>query len=179
MMKRILAFVLAISGTAAQADDWDAAEEGYNKSYLQVEECFARGVTDREACVMGGIQACVERFVAFRESKGLLIPGGVEVSPEEFCNHIGLERADEHLNAVYQRILKQGPVPVGNKEETIATLRNAQRLWLQYANEMCSEDNIVGWHAGGSDRGAVTDECTTRLSIQQADHLERFFTLRY
>lgn len=95
----------------------------------------------------------------------------------EYCNHIGLERADEHLNAVYQRIMKQGPALQDYYEEATATLRSAQRLWLQFANEMCSYDNIVGWHAEGSGWGAVTDECRMRLSIQQAGNLERYFTI--
>ena len=98
------------------------------------------------------------------------------MSPHEYCNYIGLERADEHLNAVYQRILEQGPARHNDQHE-IANLRASQRLWLQFANEICSENSIVGWHAGGSGWGAVTAECTTRLSIQQAQNLDRFFSI--
>lgn len=177
MLKQILAFGFAIVvGASAQANDWEADSAEYDKSYLQVEACFANGSTDREDCVIAGIQECVNDLEAVLESKGLRIPGGAEVSPHEYCNYIGLERADEHLNAVYQRLLKQGPLQPQN-EEGIANLRTAQRLWLQFANEMCSRDNIVGWHAGGSGWGAITDECTTRLSIQQAENLERYFTI--
>ncbi len=99
------------------------------------------------------------------------------MSPDEYCNDIGLERVDEHLNAVYQRILEQGPRLLQYRENAIAHLRTAQRLWVQFKNEMCSEENIVGWHAGGSGWGAVTAECRTRLSIQQAQNLERYFTI--
>lgn len=176
MLKQILAFGFAIVGTSAQANDWEAAVAEYDKSYLQVEECFANASTDREACVISGIQECVKDLEAVLESKGFIIPGGAAVSPHEYCNYIGLERADEHLNAVYQRILEQGPLQPHN-EEGITNLRTAQRLWLQFANEMCSEENIVGWHAGGSGWGAITAECTTRLSIQQAGNLERYFTI--
>lgn len=176
MLKRILALGFAIVGTTAHADDWETATAEYDKSYLQVEECFAIESTDREACVIAGIQECVKDLETALASKGFSIPGGAEVSPDEYCNYIGLERADEHLNAVYQRILEQGPLQP-HYEEGIANLRAAQRLWLQFANEMCSEENIVGWHAGGSGWGAITAECTTRLSIQQAGHLERYFTI--
>ncbi|WP_298905533.1 lysozyme inhibitor LprI family protein [uncultured Aliiroseovarius sp.] len=176
MMKWILVFGFAIFGTSVQANDWEAAEAEYNRSYLKVEGCFANNRTQREVCVIAGIQECVNDLEAVLESKGILIPGGAELSPHEYCNYIGLERADEHLNSVYQRILTQGPVHP-RKEEGIASLRSAQRLWIKFANEMCSEENIVGWHAGGSGWGAITAECTTRLSIQQADHLERYFSI--
>jgi uncharacterized protein YecT (DUF1311 family) len=176
MLKWILAFSFAIVGTCAQANDWEAATAEYDKSYLQIEECFENGSTDREACVITGIQACAKDLETVLESKGFIIPGGAAVSPREYCNYIGLEHADEHLNTVYKRILEQGPLNPHN-EEGIANLRAAQRLWLQFANELCSEENIVGWHAGGSGWGAVTAECTTRLSIQQAGHLERYFAI--
>ena len=174
MLKQILAFSFAMAGTIAQADDWEAASAEYDTSYLQVEACFANESTDQEACVMAGIQECVKDLETVLESKGIGIPGGAAVSPYEYCNYVGLERADEHLNAVYQRTLEQGPSQPNN-QEGIVNLRTAQRLWLQFANEMCSEENIVGWHAGGSGWGAVTAECTTRLSIQQAQNLERYF----
>jgi uncharacterized protein YecT (DUF1311 family) len=174
MLKQILAVGFAIVAASAQADDWEAASAEYDKSYLQVEACFATESTDQEACVIAGIQECVKDLETVLESKGFNIPGGAEVSPHEYCNYIGVERADEHLNAVYQRILEQGPSQPNN-QEGIANLRAAQRFWLQFANEMCSEENIVGWHAGGSGWGAVTAECTTRLSIQQAQNLERYF----
>ena len=173
MLKQILAFGFAIVGASAQANDWEAASAEYDKSYLQVEACFANGLTNQEACVIAGIQECVKDLETVLESKGLNIPGGAAVSPHEYCNYTGLERADEHLNAVYQRIMEQGPVLYHQKG--ITNLRAAQRLWLQFANEMCSEENIVGWHAGGSGWGAVTAECITRLSIQQAANLERYF----
>lgn len=176
MLKRILAFGFAIVVTSAQANASEAALAEYNKSYLQVEECFVNESTGRADCVITGVQECVKDLEAVLESKGFNIPGGAAVSPDEYCNYIGLERADEHLNAVYQRILEQGPFRPHNGEE-IANLRTAQRLWLQFANGMCSEDNIVGWHAGGSGWGAITAECTTRLSVQQAEHLERYFTI--
>ena len=175
MLKWILVLGFPIVGTSAHANESEVAAAEYDKSYLQVEECFARESTDREACVIAGIQECVKDLETRLESKGIRIPGGAEVSPHEYCNFIGLDRADEHLNAVYQRILEQGPLMPNHKEENIANLRTAQRLWLQFANEMCSEDNIVGWHAGGSGWGAITAECTTRLSIQQAGLLERYF----
>ncbi|SHF32087.1 Protein of unknown function [Litoreibacter ascidiaceicola] len=174
MLKQILAFGLVILGASAQADDWEAASAEYDKSYLQVEACFANESTYQESCVIAGIQECVKDLETVLESKGLPIPGGAAVSPAEYCNYIGVERADEHLNAVYQRVLEQGPARPDN-EEGIANLRAAQRLWLQFANGMCSEENIVGWHAGGSGWGATTAECTTRLSIQQAQNLERYF----
>jgi len=176
MMKWILALGFAIVGSYAQADDWGAANAEYNNSYLQVEECFEKASTDREACVIDGIQECVKILEAVFDSKGLSTPGGAAVSPSEYCNHIGLERADEHLNVVYQRLMEQGPLQPDN-QVSIANLRSAQRLWIQFANEMCSEGNIVGWHAGGSGWGAITDECTLRLSIQQAGNLERYFTI--
>ncbi|WP_161787054.1 lysozyme inhibitor LprI family protein [Leisingera daeponensis] len=174
MLKQILAFGLAIVGASAQADDWEAAAAEYDKSYLQVEACFANESIDQAACVIVGIQQCVKDLETVLESKGFGVPGGAAVSPHEYCNYIGLERADEHLNAVYQRTLEQGPLQPSN-QEGIANLRAAQRLWLQFKNEMCSEENIVGWHAGGSGWGAVTAECAMRLSIQQAQNLERYF----
>lgn len=174
MLRNVMALIFAIAGNAAQADFHEAAYDEYDKSYLQVETCFENGSTDQEACVIVGIQDCVTDLEAVLESKEFLIPGGASVSPREYCNFIGLERADEHLNTVYQRILEQGPARV-NDQVSIANLRTAQRLWIQFANEMCSEENIVGWHAGGSGWGAVTAECTTRLSIQQAQNLARFF----
>lgn len=177
MLKWMLAFGFAIVGTGAQANDAEAAAAEYDKSYLQVDECFANEVTDREACVVTAIQECAKDLETVLESKGLNIPEGAAVSPNEYCNYIGLERADEHLNAVYQRLLEQGPLLPGYKDEGIANLRNAQRFWLQFANEMCSENNIVGWNAGGSGWGAITAECTTRLSIQQAENLERYFII--
>lgn len=180
MLKRILAFCFAIVGISAQAfdaDDSEAAAAEYDKSYLQVEECFADEATDQEACVIAGVQECVRGLEAVLESKGFNIPGGAGLSPDEYCNYIARDRADEHLNAVYQRILEQGPRLSHYKENAIENLRTAQRFWLQFANEMCWEENIVGWHAGGSGWGAITAECTTRLSIQQARHLERYFTI--
>ncbi|NOD86593.1 lysozyme inhibitor LprI family protein [Ruegeria sp. HKCCD6119] len=181
MLKRILAIGFTIMGTSAHAYDSEAAAAEYDKSYLKVEECFESDSINREACVISGIQECVKDLEEVLESKGLYIPGGAAVSPHEYCNYIGLERADEHLNAVYQRIMNQGPLgsqdEAGIDEEGVADLRAAQRLWLQFANEMCSEDNIVGWHKGGSGWGAVLAECTTRLSIQQAENLDRFFTI--
>ncbi|WP_172976235.1 lysozyme inhibitor LprI family protein [Thioclava sp. JE_KL1] len=177
MLRQVAIFLgLAIAGSDAQANDWDAAAAEYNKSYLQVEDCFAREPIDREACVVAGIHKCVRDLEGVLETKGLPIPGGAAVSPHEYCNYIGLDRADEHLNAVYQRILKQGPERPHDKE-AVANLRAAQRLWLQFANAMCSGENIVGWHAGGSGWGAITAECTTRLSIQQAANLEDYFTI--
>jgi uncharacterized protein YecT (DUF1311 family) len=178
MLKRILAFVFAIVGTSAQANEGGSAEAEYNTSHLQVEECLNNAPIDREACVIEGIQQCIEGLQTVLESKGFIIPGGAALSPHEYCSSIGLERADEHLNAVYQRILEQGPA-LSHNEEGIVNLRSSQRLWLQFANEMCSEENIVGWNAGGSGWGAITDECRTRLSIQQAGHLERYFTINY
>lgn len=176
MLKQSLVCGFAIVATSAQADDREAASAEYNESYLQVEACFANEATDQEACVIAGIQECVEDLETVLESKGFNIPGGAAVSPHEYCNYIGLERADKHLNVVYQRTLEQGPLQPHN-QEGIANLRAAQRLWLQFTNEMCSEENIVGWHAGGSGWGAITAECTTRLSIQQAQNLERYFTI--
>ncbi len=176
MLKRILAIGFAIMGTSAHAYDSEAAVAEYDKSYLKVEECFESDSTNREACVIAGIQECAKDLEEVLESKGFVIPGGAAVSPDEYCNYIGLERADEHLNAVYQRIVKQGPLQSHN-EGGIDNLRSAQRLWLKFANEMCSENNIVGWHAGGSGWGATMAECTTRLSIQQAENLDRFFTI--
>jgi len=177
MLKQFLAFGISIVAASAQADDWEAANAEYNESYLQVEACFATETTDQEACVIAGIQECVTDLETILESKGIPIPGGAALSPHEYCNYIGLERADEHLNAVYQRVLAQGPLQPNN-QESISNLRAAQRAWLQFANEMCSEENIVGWHAGGSGWGAVTAECSTRLSLQQAQNLERYFTIR-
>jgi len=174
MLKQVLAFGLAIVAASAQAGDWEAASAEYNESYLQIEACFATDATDQEACVIAGIHKCVEDLETVLESKGLPVPRGTAVSPHEYCNYIGLDRADEHLNAVYQRVLAQGPSQPDN-QEGVSNLRAAQRLWLQFADEMCSEENIVGWHAGGSGWGAVTAECTTRLSIQQAQNLERYF----
>ena len=104
MLKRILAFGFVIVGTSAQAfdaNDWEAAAAEYDKSYLQVEECFANESTDREACVIAGVQECVKDLEAALESKGFNIPGGAAVSPDEYCNNIGLERADERLNALH------------------------------------------------------------------------------
>lgn len=176
MLKKMLAFGVVMIGTVAQADDWRVAEDVYNESYLQIEACFQIDASLREECVIAGIKDCVTDLGAALEDKGLVVPRGAGVSPDEFCNYIGEERADRHLNAMYQRIMKQGAARPDDKS-AIAQLRTAQRLWLQFANEMCSEENIVGWHAGGSDWGAVTSECTTRLSIQQAGHLERFFTI--
>ena len=74
------------------------------------------------------------------------------MSPRDYCNYMRLERADEHLKVVYQSILKQGALR-SHDEPAIANLRNAQRLWLQFANEMRSEEDIVGWHMGGSAGG--------------------------
>lgn len=179
MLKQILAFGFIIFGTGAQAfdaNDYEAAVAEYNKSYLQVEECFESSLSDREMCVVAGIQKCVKDLESVLENKGFYIPAGAGLSPHEYCNYIGLERADEHLNAVYQSILKQGPRQPDN-EDGIANLRNAQRLWLQFVNEMCWEETILSWNAGGSGWGAVTAECRTRLSIQQAGHLERYFTI--
>ncbi|MBK1634962.1 lysozyme inhibitor LprI family protein [Rhodovulum adriaticum] len=181
VLKWLLAFGFVVMGTSAQAFDGydsDAAAAEYDESYLQVEECFADEVSDQEACIIEGIQECVKDLEALLESKGFSIPGGAAVSPDEYCNYIGLERADKHLNAVYRRMLDQGPALVHYQEEGIANLRTAQRLWLQFANEMCS-GSIIGWHAGGSGWGATVAECRTRLSIQQAGLLERYFTINY
>lgn len=179
-MRKILGFIVLIvaaDSAVAQTNDWEAAAAEYHKSYLQIEECFAYESTNREACVIAGVEECVKDLETVLESKGFDIPGGAGLSPHEYCNHTGAERADEHLNTVYKRILEQGPLQSHYKEEGIANLRTAQRFWLQFANEMCSEENIVGWHAGGSGWGAITAECTMRLSIQQAGHLERYFTI--
>ncbi len=174
MLKQILAFGFVIVATGAQANDWEAAAAEYDESYLQVEACFANEATDQEACVIAGIQECVTDLETVLESKGLPIPGGAALSPHEYCNYIGLERADEHLNAVYQRAMNNKPTHYAG-EEAVANVRAAQRLWIQYRNEMCSEGTITSWHAGGSGWGAVIAECTTRLSIQQAQNLERYF----
>lgn len=176
MLKWTLAILFAIAGTSAQAYEWDTSASEYNKSYLQVEECFENGPTDQVACLTEGVRECVIDLEAVLESKGLSIPSGAGVSPNEYCNNIGAQRADEHLNAVYQRLIAQGPLQP-HYAEGIDNLRSAQRLWLQFANEMCSENNIVGWHAGGSGWGAITDDCIMRLSIQQAGNLEHYFTI--
>lgn len=174
MLKKIMAFGFAIVATGAQANDWEAAAAEYDESYLQVEACFGNEATDQEACVIAGIQECVTDLETTLESKGLPIPGGAAVDPHEYCNYIGSERADEHLNAVYQRIMQSIPIHAGG-EVGAENLRAAQRLWIQFRNEMCSEDAITSWHLGGSGWGAVLAECTTRLSIQQAQNLERYF----
>jgi len=174
MLKQILAFGFAIVATGAQANDWEAASTEYDESYLQVEACFGNEATDQEACVIAGIQECVMDLEIVLESKGLPIPGGADVSPSEYCNDIGLERADEHLNAVYQRAMNNKPTHYAG-EEAVANVRAAQRLWIQYRDEMCSEGTITSWYAGGSGWGAVIAECKTRLSIQQARNLERYF----
>ncbi len=181
MLKRMWAIGFTILGTSAQAYDSEAAAAEYDKSYLNVDQCSEGDSSNREACVIAGIKTCVKDLEDVLESKGFSIPGGAAVSPREYCNNIGRERADEHLNAVYQRIMKQGPLMAQDEEvideKWVADLRAAQRLWLQFANKMCSEDNIVGWQAGGSGWGATLAECTTRLSIQQAENLDRFFTI--
>ncbi|MCK0096817.1 DUF1311 domain-containing protein [Yoonia sp. F2084L] len=174
MLRQILAFGFVVVAASAQANDWEAASAEYDESYLQVEACFAIESIDQAACVIAGIQECVIDLETVLESKGLPIPGGAAVSPSEYCNYIGAGRADEYLNAVYQRVIAQGPSRPGD-QESIANLRVAQRQWIQFADEMCSEKNIVGWHSGGSGWGAVTAECITILSIQQAQNLERFF----
>jgi len=182
MLRLVLAFGFAIVGTIAQANSSEQAlpEDEYDKSYLQVEGCFATESTNREACVIAGIQECVKDLEAVLESKGFLvleskgyiIPQTAYMYPYEYCNYIGLERADEYLNAVYQRILERGPLmPSGDPN----TLRTIQRLWIEFANEMCSI-NIMAWYAGGGPGwGAEFDECRTRLSIQQAENLARFY----
>ena len=167
MLKRILAFGFVIVGTGAQAFDADAE---YDKSYLQVEACFESNPADTEACVIAGIQECANDLEAVLESKGIISPGGAAVDTREYCNSIGLERADEHLNAVYQRIIENEPIHYGGGG-AVESLRVAQRLWIQFRNEMCSENTITSWHSGGSGWGAVIDECSTRLSIQQAQNL--------
>ncbi len=175
-MNRASVLCVFLFGIYNQAYASDIAEDFYDKSYLQVEACFEIDPVQREQCVISGIQKCEEELEKVILSNGLGIPGGIAVSPREYCNYIGLERADEHLNAVYNRILEQGPL-IAHYETALPNLRSAQRLWLQFSSEMCSENNIVNWHAGGSGWGAVTNECTTRLSIQQAGHLERYFTI--
>ncbi|SEG41119.1 Protein of unknown function [Thalassococcus halodurans] len=175
-MKRASVLSVFLFGFCSQAYASDIAEDFYDKSYLQVEACFEIDPVQREQCVISGIQRCEKALEKVLFRNGLGSPGGGAVSPREYCNFIGLERADEHLNAVYNRILKQGPL-IAHDETALPNLRSAQRLWLQFSSELCSEDNIVGWHAGGSGWGAVTAECTTRLSIQQAGHLERYFTI--
>jgi len=175
MLKKFLVCGFAIVAASAQADAWEAASAEYNESYLQVEACFATEATDQEACVIAGIQECVKDLETVLESKGLPIPGGAALSPDEYCNYIGLERADEHLNAVYRRAMNNKPTHYAG-EEAAVNVRAAQRLWVQYRNEMCSEGTITSWHAGGSGWGAVIAECTTRLSIQQTQNLERYFS---
>ncbi len=175
-MNRASVLCVFLFGIYNQAYASDIAEDFYDKSYLQVEACFEIDPVQREQCVISGIQRCEKALEKVLFRNGLGSPGGGAVSPREYCNFIGLERADEHLNAVYNRILKQGPL-IAHDETALPNLRSAQRLWLQFSSELCSEDNIVGWHAGGSGWGAVTNECTTRLSIQQAGHLERYFTI--
>lgn len=174
MIKQLLPFVLVIAATGAQADDWEDASAEYDESYLQLEACFENPSTDQAACVIARIQDCDRDLEALLESKGLPIPGGAALSPHEYCNYIGLERADEHLNAVYQRIMQNKPTQFTG-EEAVANVRAAQRLWIQFRNEMCSEGTITSWHAGGSGWGAVIAECQTRLSIQQAQNLEQYF----
>lgn len=174
MLRQILALVFILVATGAQANDLAAAEAEYNESYLQVEACFANEATDQEACVIAGIQECVMDLETVLESKGLPIPRGAAVDPHEYCSYIGFERADEHLNAVYQRIMENIPMHAGG-EAGAQNLRAAQRLWIQFRNEMCSEDTITSWHAGGSGWGAVLSGCATRLTIQQARNLERYF----
>ena len=174
MLKQILAFGFAIVATGAQADDWEAAAAEYDESYLQVEACFGNDANDQEACAIAGIKECVTNLETTLESKGLPMPDGAAVSPHEYCNYIGFARADEHLNAVYQRLLENVPEHYAG-EAAVANVRAAQRLWIQYRNEMCSEGTITSWHAGGSGWGAVIDECTTRLTIQQALNLDRYF----
>lgn len=174
MLKQILAFVFVIVATGAQANDSEAAAAEYDESYLQVEACFANEAIDQETCFIAGIQECVMDLETVLERKGLPIPGGAALSPHEYCNYIGLERADEHLNAVYQRMMENRPIH-GGGEEAVGNLRTAQRLWIQYRNEMCSGGTITSWHLGGSGWGSVIAECTTRLSIQQAQNLERYF----
>lgn len=176
MLKFIIAFGISIAGTAQFAASQDAAYVEYKASHLKIEACFVDVATDREACVVEGIQRCVNTIEAVLESKGLDVPGGAAISPAEHCSAAGRERADAHLNTVYQRILAQGPLQASNSTG-IPNLRAAQRLWLQFATEMCSEENIVDWHAGGSGWSTVTNDCITRLSVQQADHLARYFTI--
>ena len=94
MIKQILALGFTMMAVSAQANDWEAASAEFNESYLQVEACFANEVTNQEACVVAGIQECVNDLEGVLESKGLPIPGGASVSPHEYCNYIGAGRAD-------------------------------------------------------------------------------------
>ena len=175
MLKIVLAFGLAVLGTNAQADDRMLAISEYRSAFLPIEQCFEADSSGWETCAMAAVQECVAGLEIDLANKGIDIPDGAAVSPVEYCSYLGLERADAHLNSVYQRILEQGPLRPSDKDNGIENLRSTQRLWLQFKNEFCSENNIVGWHAGGSGWGAITAECTMRLSIQQAEHLERYF----
>lgn len=180
MLTRILIGFFIFMGTgvtAFDANDSEAATAEYDESFLQVDECFAGSIAGQEACVVDGVQKCVKELEDLLATKGFNVPSGAALSPDEYCNYLGADRADKHLNSVYQRIIKQGPrMPSGTGSE-IEALRNAQRIWLQFSNQMCSEENIIGWHSGGSGWGAVLAECSMLLSIQQAGHLERFFSI--
>ena len=174
MLKEILAFIFVISATGAQANDrW--AQDEYDQSYIQIESCFSIQRSDQVSCVISGIQRCEADLEAVLESKGFLIPGGVETSPGEYCNFMGFERADEHLNAVYQLVSSNQTMQGISRKEAIDNVRAAQKLWIQFRDAMCSEDTITGWHKGGSGWGAVIAECMTRLSVQQAQNLEQYF----
>ena len=74
MLKQFLVCGFVIVAASAQADDWEAASAEYNESYLQVESCFATGSTDQEACVIAGIQQCVEDLRTVLEGKDSLSP---------------------------------------------------------------------------------------------------------
>ena len=106
MLKRLLAFGFLIMGTTAQADDWKDPTAEYDESYLQIEECFANETTDREACVIAGIQECANDLEAVLESKGLYISEGTQITPYAYCYSIGLERVDEYLSAALDRTSK-------------------------------------------------------------------------
>ncbi len=174
MLKQIIAFGFVIVATGSQANDrWP--QEEYDKSYLQIESCFENKHAEQVSCVISGIQRCEADLETVLASKGLRSPGGAEVSTKEYCNYIGLERADEHLNVVYQLVSSNQTTQGLSRKGAVANVRAAQRLWIQYRDGMCSEDTITSWHKGGSGWGAVIAECKTRLSIQQAQNLEQYF----
>lgn len=178
MLKQILACGLAMVAFGAEARTvsqsfFDEPHPVYDVSYLQVEACFASDAIDQEACFIDGIEQCIEDIRTEYENRGLLLPPEVDITPTEYCNAIGLERADQHLNAIYQRTIN---IPTYHGSEwAVKNIRSAQRLWIQYRDKMCSQDTIQSWHAGGSGWGTVFDECATRLTIQQARNLERYF----
>ncbi len=84
------------------------------------------------------------------------------------CGFYGFTVQDVKLNKDYQELIK---FTKKRNPDALQSLIKSQRLWIQYRDETCSFDGLLG-AGGGRDEGLYTISCKENLTKERIARIE-------